>query len=1505
MAPRSIDFLWKEARTQFLDQLPTRQRQHEEALLDDTTLEDTLQTLSAAKDKAEKAYGTKFKGKPVEIKLSRALNRLEFILRFGDAAMKFAPETVSCVWAAFRLVASGVSQDFDSCQFLVDAVDQMSDILLVCEVYAKRQLFQLPDLSGESCLMADKVLEKIPPLLALVLRFAYETRRLVIDKGRFKRVFTVMFGGAQELKDIFKDAEAKRDELDRAAGIAVHEAVIQLLQATNQDTETIIKYLDGLELTKEELLKSPEMCRKIRLEQLREKQVKEMQGLDNELREQLNWLQRDGLTAPHEPSKVMREHLAQRYPGTCEWVITDRRFLSWLEPRRANSPKGLLWLAGEAGFGKSILMSYIMSHLEQQEPSSVSEGRPVVLRFFCKLGNDSSQKGARVVAHLLCQLLHLAELEGSLEVKKRSSNEAEVNPGRISLLLELAQAFKRRVYLLIDGLDECEDRSDGLLASLVRIAGATLDVRLLVSSRPLHDIHQAFARHSPPKIDLEQGSTAKDVEGYIAGSLRTISRFDQPKRRKAPAQIARKAAGMFRYANLAVEGLKSPAALRKSFKPLMDQLPAGLTELYEQELRALEPAKREILMVALRWVVCGKAPISLDLIADELEGKYLNECSDSETEEDDMEDDNQEIEDFDISRGPSGGLALITRDEQERDCIRHLKSAGRNFLRIDNSGIVTVQHTSVRDFIFLKSETAVNNRAEALCASCQERFEPFSTAEAGLKQGHLTMALRCLALLNCSGFQSEFLPLSVLEQHRIALLARGDTESNADSVMPCCEPALAKEQAQTGKEQSQVDDISDRSYISFTDPRPSPLRYELTHWHYHVRAAESLWKKDERDTEEWLDLYEQIGRFLNDTQVSHTWQLIVSQREDEGHEWPTRNLTEFDLPIRIASQYGILHYLHGYLESGGAIDILNKDGCTPLHLACSDKRGHAAVRLLVEHGADVNKRCHCDKTPLTSLVEETGPLALVQCLLDHGANATRAALSRAIKAGNFELVKTLSAHGGIALIKTAKDALDFVFHHTENSDEIIAFLLAKGADANGGDPHMCSPLYQATIMGKTKVAKMLLEAGAEIDKGNYSVGRTALQEAVAMGNLDMVNLLLEHGTSVAAKDKGSRNAIWDAVLGVPNSPILTALLDVIHGNPNAKSALHEPDKEGRTLLHWCARSGRVKELELLLDAGYSRAMVSHADLEGNTPLHLAANRGNAETASLLIEHGADVLSTNSAGHSALGVSVQGWNTCRLGNAAKFIRTVDLLLDQHILIPRSLAPKLLQLAQLTDEHGWTPLMVALHNRNPETTRILLAFDGTTESNTPNGSAGFEHGHRPSGWRLVEEELESMDNFRRFGMSRFGSLLSPRLLADHPVPFVIEAVETEIGLGLAGEWCFPNFVNISCFDGTARRSTGLFDRSYGQGDTIGCGIDFVKGVIFFTKNGVLLGDAFEEVTHCRLFPAVRIDGGKVQLKANFGTDPNEPFCMTRTDTGQRHRAQPGFWRRNILLLVKDTF
>jgi hypothetical protein len=192
------------------------------------------------------------------------------------------------------------------------------------------------------------------------------------------------------------------------------------------------------------------------------------------------------------------------------------------------------------------------------------------------------------------------------------------------------------------------------------------------------------------------------------------------------------------------------------------------------------------------------------------------------------------------------------------------------------------------------------------------------------------MALRCLKLLNCPSFQSEFLPphvpvqdnrtlAAVIERAKVFPARGGDGSDSGDSASQYDADSVrdwVEETASCGpKDVVSVCTLTDTwSKCSWStilghgtgDSGREGPRYELTHWHYHVKAAESLWAEEERGSDEWLAVYAEIDKFLDNTGVLQVWQKKVLR---------FRMLDEFDLPIHIASQYGILHTYDGTLAA--------------------------------------------------------------------------------------------------------------------------------------------------------------------------------------------------------------------------------------------------------------------------------------------------------------------------------------------------------------------------------------------------------------------------------------------------------------------------------------------------------------------------------------------------------------------------------------------------------------
>ncbi len=180
--------------------------------------------------------------------------------------------------------------------------------------------------------------------------------------------------------------------------------------------------------------------------------------------------------------------------------------------------------------------------------------------------------------------------------------------------------------------------------------------------------------------------------------------------------------------------------------------------------------------------------------------------------------------------------------------------------------------------------------------------------------------------------------------------------------------------------------------------------------------------------------------------------------------------------------------------------------------------------------------------------------------------------------------------------------------------ELIKELLASGADVNAASVAHCTPLYAAIgskrlgecegwaaraaavtpYTGQSEVVQLLLETGANPDTCSSGDRVPPIIEAARTGDTATVELLLNAGADVNARE--------------------------ISGN---------------SALHWAVAKNHNHIVELLLQRGAHPAIPSINrdyfdkagvcdNMPGTTPLHCAARCGNAKAAELLIQHGADI-----------------------------------------------------------------------------------------------------------------------------------------------------------------------------------------------------------------------------------------------------------------------------------------
>jgi ankyrin repeat protein len=191
------------------------------------------------------------------------------------------------------------------------------------------------------------------------------------------------------------------------------------------------------------------------------------------------------------------------------------------------------------------------------------------------------------------------------------------------------------------------------------------------------------------------------------------------------------------------------------------------------------------------------------------------------------------------------------------------------------------------------------------------------------------------------------------------------------------------------------------------------------------------------------------------------------------------------------------------------------------------------VELLLAHGANANAK---DKEARTPLVMTTSA-DVARLLLQHGAdpNVTdklhNTPLSRAAETGNVELFKVLVEHGA----NLSQEALTRALYRAVDSDskDMVDFLLANKADIKVRDGAGNTLLHRAVWLDQQpsafrwsgNAAEALLAHGADVNARNNS-GETPLHLAAPRADKNAMEVLLAHNADINARSNSG-----DTVLG--------------------------------------------------------------------------------------------------------------------------------------------------------------------------------------------------------------------------------------------------------------------------------------------------------------------------------------------------------------------------------------
>lgn len=337
------------------------------------------------------------------------------------------------------------------------------------------------------------------------------------------------------------------------------------------------------------------------------------------------------------------------------------------------------------------------------------------------------------------------------------------------------------------------------------------------------------------------------------------------------------------------------------------------------------------------------------------------------------------------------------------------------------------------------------------------------------------------------------------------------------------------------------------------------------------------------------------------------------------------------------------------LQAGAKVNTANRNGITPLALACQNGSARMIEKLL-RSGADPKQSPPTGETPLMTAAS-TGSVDAVRSLLEHGAE-----------------VNARETLGGQSALMWAV---------AEKHSEVARFLIQHGADVHAKSKSGFTPLLFAAQQGDIATARILLEAGAQVDEASAAAPSnrgaftaagymrviesrgemTPLLLATISGQEEMAIFLTENGANPNASDANGSVIHYAVRKGIvyinrqdsngmgdsptarqPNMLRLVKTLLARGADPSARMKRNPESGSlvspvGATPLLLAAASSDAALVRLLLESGANPGIATE---KNTTALMLAAGVGRSEdrlplddtgaleVVRILVEHGAQV-----------------------------------------------------------------------------------------------------------------------------------------------------------------------------------------------------------------------------------------------------------------------------------------
>ncbi|KAL7800228.1 WD40-repeat-containing domain protein [Trichoderma ceciliae] len=330
-----------------------------------------------------------------------------------------------------------------------------------------------------------------------------------------------------------------------------------------------------------------------------------------------------GVTDPTYDKKRIEKTKGGLLEDSYRWILDNPDFQQW----RHDKERRLLWIKGEPGKGKTMLLCGIANELNK--PTTYSG---LVSFFFCQATDQRINKATAVLWGLMFMLVDQQPSLMSHIRKKYDTSGKELFTG-VNTWIALSEIFSDMLgdpaltaaYLLIDALDECVSDRDKLLDFIVENLSTSSCVKWIVSSRNWPEIERRLAQSGSIEktslsLEVNADLVSRAVDAYIEHEISQLILMKNHPTLKAGvrSEMRQKANGTFLWVALVIKELRDRQDAEyedpSNILNILIEMPSDLTALYSRmvdHIGKLEGDAPKLCLKILSIATLAYRPLSL------------------------------------------------------------------------------------------------------------------------------------------------------------------------------------------------------------------------------------------------------------------------------------------------------------------------------------------------------------------------------------------------------------------------------------------------------------------------------------------------------------------------------------------------------------------------------------------------------------------------------------------------------------------------------------------------------------------------------------------------------------------------------------------------------------------------------------------------------------------------------------------------------------------------------